>query len=353
MYLQVESKVLSAESGSISLGGVTLTLMKSRRGAPCLLLSHPGDAERRGYWYTEDWLAIKAAMPQVQALLRSPHQERVEVAVDDWRRIIFTTRDGSSVIIRVEVECLVHSTLTNFGTRLTQEDWEALLSKEQDIDGLLCLAGPTEPRTRGIKRKRVEGGQRAVKYRKQCVTYYTCTAHTKREKTQYFLDRHDCAAEALVLMKRCGPSVQVDIEEHTLNVYNDMTMMRHLYAWFLIRKIDEMKRRVCSGCHDDEGNQEAHMDGCLMDFGEAMDEFIECAPYEIPVFQMAGVYCEFLKMLNVTPSSNLIAVSQCAKVYLQMDEELESYVTGDGDFCSTILDVLFKKCLQRYVESGV
>ena len=329
------------------MGEVTLTLVKSYKGTPCLLLSQPGTPKQVTF-FKQDWFSLKAALPQIQSLLKSPHPETVEVAVDDWRKIIFTCDDGC-VVIRVTVEDLFHCTVTNYGVIMPDADWENLISRARGIDMLFSRdeASDEECQPRGIKRKRVENTlQSAVKFRKRRVTYYTCTA-LQSGVTEYHLDRPTCVEAAEVMKEKYG-TVQVDIDRHTLNIYNDMAMLKYLYGWFLVRKIHEIKKRSCTGCRFTEGNQEAHVEnGCLMDFGEAIDEYLDKASSEISVTLVSHVYCEFLKLLNVRATSNVCVIAQCAKVYLDMSEELEMFATDDGQFSPTILHILFSRCLDK------
>jgi hypothetical protein len=250
----------------------------------------------------------------------------------------------------VEAEDLFYCTVTNFGTRMTVTDWACLVSREQDIDALFSLDSSSEKQEpRGIKRKRDDTVQAVVQYRKKCLTYYMCTAHTDLVKTGYYLDREACVTAVEKIKRQLGP-IQVDIEEHTLNIYNDMIMMKRVYAWFMFQKINEIKKLECTGCLNEESNQEGHMDnGCLMEFADAVDMYADFASLEISVTQMTGVYCEFLKMINVRQPPNLCTVAQCAKLYLEMEEEVESYV-HEGVFCPTVLHELFCQCLQKHKQ---
>lgn len=351
IFLQKET-VLGMDGDSISLGEVTLTLRKTSKGVPCILLSQPG---RRPHcrWYTEDWQAIKAAIPQVQVLLKSPHEEMVVVPVNTWRTILFTIRDNKTVSIRVKTEDVFNCAVTSYGAQICYADWENLVCKEQAIDDMLSLDSNQE-HTRGIKRKRCEKEMVSVKHRKMAVSYYTCRVtpvkYKDLESTGYCLTIQECD-KLIEKLRSVYGQVNACVEEHCLMIYDDMEMISMVYAWLLFQKIMLKKRTECIACKHDEGNQAAHEDGCLMSFEDAVDLYYDSAPQEISVNLIVKVYCELLKMLNIKAASNVYTVAQCAKQYLELQQEMEGY-EAEGLFSPRILHVLFSRCMTNLRKGG-
>ena len=79
-----ESGVLAYGEGPVSVGRLTLEMKKAASGKLYILVSHPvkaGTSIRRCCWYDGDWKAIKAAIPQVQALMAAKEEEKVTVEV--------------------------------------------------------------------------------------------------------------------------------------------------------------------------------------------------------------------------------------------------------------------------------
>lgn len=117
-----------------------------------------------------------------------------------------------------------------------------------------------------------------------------------------------------------------NLDERTLQIYNDMTMMRMVYAWLLYEKITQFKREFCLACEENQPGQRAHMErGCLTEFGEAIEMYIWKAELAITVGEMSDLYCEILNMLHLKVPSNVYTIAQCAKGYTEMEEDLESY----------------------------
>jgi len=221
------------------------------------------------------------------------------------------------------------------------------MNQEKAVDNPWVISAPA---LRGVKRKSgPDAMQNDVKYRKVFMSYYTCTAHTNQTNTEYHLDRPGCFKAAQQMRNKYGPGVDVDLDRHLLIIYDDIFVMKDLYAWFLIEQINGIKRMECPGCLNNQEGSEGHT-VCLMNFGDAVDEYADRASADISLETMTGVYCEFLKLINMRHSPYLYTIAQCCQRYLHVEVKLHEYVCEDGRYCPTILDILFKKSFESYQE---
>ncbi len=66
-------KALANDGDSITVGRISITAKKTSTGQTYLMVSQPvkDKKDRRCCWFPNDWMAIRAAIPQVQTLLKS------------------------------------------------------------------------------------------------------------------------------------------------------------------------------------------------------------------------------------------------------------------------------------------
>jgi hypothetical protein len=145
----------------------------------------------------------------------------------------------------------------------------------------------------------------------------------------------------------------LDIDEHKYQVTNDMDMMKVLYLWMLNRKLKLAKHeRECSACLEQQPGQEAHMNGCLEDWGAFVLQHLWKIERTVNPSDLAELYIELLKHVNVTVPRTVCAVAQCVKAYIVdasvLDEVL--FYAEDSKWYSDAQDAIFSKCLTSLEE---
>lgn len=157
---------------------------KQTTDCPFILVSQSlkGKPDCRCCWLTEDWIAIKAAIPQVQTLLKSENEEYVNVTVSKYRTITFTNKKSSETI------CMAHpkqgdTAVSSYRTLMQPRDWNCLVGKQLEVDGRGCntresseeeesrqICGTADPHAQPLSSSTTRGSwlgkqQWAMKYR--------------------------------------------------------------------------------------------------------------------------------------------------------------------------------------------
>lgn len=161
--LQMAQAQLTSEE-AINFGRMTLAIKKSVNGKLYILVSQPvkGRTTRRCCWFSEDWMAIKAAIPQVQGLLTNTKKEKVTVTSSKDRTITFTVGD-KSVLINVNTTKVTSNgpLSTTYSTWMRECDWMTLVAKQKEVDAAIFV---DDVRSKSSKRKREgdkEGGRQS------------------------------------------------------------------------------------------------------------------------------------------------------------------------------------------------
>ena len=353
-------KALANDGDSITVGRISITAKKTSTGQTYLMVSQPvkDKKDRRCCWFPNDWMAIRAAIPQVQTLLKSSKKEHVEVNVSAKRTVKFTV-DNDTVLISLEMRKGDAAT-TCFSTWMLASDWQCLVCKQKVLDNYLEPEGtaPEVKSSRGIKRKRdaTLSDQIPIWGRKYSITYFKYILYSSddsilansnmfkiKESGSYF-SRDKCSEEGERMKRVFGKEAgRLDIVSHKYFVTNEMRMVKLLYIWLVSKKISDKKVD-----HDNSGCIKVDLSPghqCPQDWEEfAADNCEELAADILPA-DIADVYIEMLKLLDVPIPRTICAISQCAKEYItDLCDDVQFYCES-GNWFLPFQDQLFEECL--------
>lgn len=361
--------VVLDETNVISLGELTMRLMKSQEGRPYILLSQPwgGKSDRCCCWFPEDWDAIQRAIPQIQILMVSSKEEKVHVDVNKHRTVSFTIGKNS---VAVCIESNKKNMRSRYCAWIPFCDWNCLVCKQTTVNNYLHTKDEDTQRTskdgepqstRKPKRKRRDRQatkQIPIRGRNISIPCYRYTLYNvdlagndlpvKLKVGGPYLTQTECIVAGEKAKSIFGQEAgTLDIDSTKYQLTNDIMAVKMVYLWLLCRKLNEFKNdRDCTACSEDQPGQEANLDGSLEDWGDFVALNVDDADEEITTYDVSDLYIEVLKYLNCSVPSTVCAIAQCLKAYSTDQHDDLAFYSENGIWHSDILNTVFSNCLQ-------
>ena len=371
--------MLAYGQGPIAVGRLTMEVKKAKSGKPYIIVSQPVKANtevRRCCWYDNDWLAIKAAIPQVQSLMVAGGEDKITVDVTKNRAVNFTVGE-KFVLISIDTAATASAQERKFSTWMTPCDWQCMVCRQSEIDNAFsvkatpaCSFSPDSPpgprpKPRGVRRKlnfSDDVEQMTVDSRadgKTSITFYSWWVISQNDDCiladgDNILSEKECD-EALADAREENAHIKhlaYDKRSHTYIVPCDLELIKLMYVWLVKRKIMEaFAEAPCTACDEHQPGQEAHMSGgCLSSWYSCVAKYGPGMYEKVTAEDISGHYIEFLKEVGIEVPGNILTMALCLKDFMTNVPDVVNDHTDHGRLRDGVLEGVFEKAHQKVID---